>query len=194
MRPHTRTERGSSLRIPWLARRAWLSAALSVLALWAAGAPAAQAHGLGADSVDCTIPWDCEIRWEDQTRFDGARRFAIGQWNRLGRVDIVPDTATSIADLEFVDYKDCDAAWEAFWSPRGASDVIGFNPCKITDRRTRYPPDPNAAAVHELGHALRLAHPSGSYWRTRSIMYACARCTPTSTYHAHDVGDYRRTW
>jgi len=177
--------------------RAFLCVALSAVALCvtsSASAPPAEAHGLGNDSVDCTVPFDCEIRWEDQTRYDGARRFAIGQWNRLGRVDIVPDSAATIADLEFVDYKDCDARWDAFWSPRGVSDTIGFNPCSITSHKYSHRPDPNAVAVHEVGHALRLAHPSGRYWQRRSIMYACARCTPTSTYHAHDVNDYRRTW
>jgi hypothetical protein len=160
---------------------------------------AADAHPHSADSVDCSGPGRCEIRWEDHTRYDDARRFAIYEWNRLRRVEILPDVPSVIADLDFIDYRDCDVAWEAFWSPRPGNDLIGFNPCNMW-RRTKYgsPPDPRAVAVHELGHALRLGHPSGQrfsrFWRRRSIMYACARCTPRSSYFPHDVGDYRGTW
>ena len=184
-----------------LRARATFCAALVALAICVSSsvsAPPAEAHRLYADSVDCTVPLDCEIRWEDHTRFDSARRFAIGEWNRLGRVDILPDSAVTIADLKFIDFRDCDVRWEAFWSARVGADVIGFNPCTITRAGSRNPPDPRAVAVHEVGHALRLAHPSGSrvssYWARRSVMYNCARCTPTSSYRAHDVDDYRRTW
>jgi hypothetical protein len=76
----------------------------------------ALAHNLGKDSVDCTLPFDCEIRWVDHTRFGGPRRFGISQWNRLGRVDIVPDNVLTIADLEFIDYRDCAVTWDAFWA------------------------------------------------------------------------------
>ena len=199
MRDEANSTRDSHLSL--IGARAIVCAALGALTLLvisSASAPTAQAHRLDADSVDCTVPFDCEIRWEDHTRLDSARRFAIAQWNRLGRVDIVPDSAATIADLKFIDFKDCDVQWEAFWSPRAGADVIGFNPCNITYDKFRSPPDPRAVAVHEVGHALRLAHPTGrrvsAYWARRSIMYHCARCTPTSSYRAHDVGDYRRMW
>lgn len=168
-----------------------------VLAMAWVCATSARAHDLRADSVDRTVLTDPEIRWEDHTRFDAERRFAIGQWNRLGRVDIVPDNAITVTDLEFVDVRRCDVTWDAFWDRRLGSDVVGFNPCNIR-RDSVHRADPKAVAVHELGHALRLAHPSGDrysrYWRDRSIMFFCARCTPTSTYRAHDIHDYRRTW
>lgn len=173
---------------------------LSALLLVSAWVPAAQAHNLGADSVDCTIPFDCEIRWEDYTRYDDARQFGIGQWNALGRIDIAPDGPLTITDVEFIDWSDCGVTWDGFWDPRGASDAIGLNPCNVTSTRfpNQDPPDPRAVMVHELGHGLRLAHPSGdnvsAHWEANSIMYTCARCTPTSTYHDHDIGDYRTQW
>jgi len=173
--------------------------ALLLLMLGAVAPPSAPAHDQGRDSVDCTIPFDCEIRWEDYSRFDNTRRYGIAQWNRLARVDIVPDVPLTVADLEFIDYSKCDVAWDGFWSPRRGADVIAFNPCTVRSRKFYDPPDPRAVAVHELGHALRLAHPpSGGtlsrYWRARSIMFCCPRCGPTSTYHAHDIRDYRATW
>jgi hypothetical protein len=180
------------------AHKKWqaLGALGAALALASSVVSSAAAHDLRNDSVDCTGS-ACQIRWEDHTRYDDARRFAIGQWNRLGRVDILPDSALTVADLEWVDFNECDVKWEAFWSTRFGADVIGFNPCTITRQRT-FPPDPRAVAVHELGHALRLAHPSGEcfsrHWMNHSIMYLCARCTPTSTYHHHDIGDYRAMW
>jgi hypothetical protein len=121
----------------------------------------AAAHDQRRDSVDCGLTFvACQVRWEDQTRYDDARRFAIGQWNRLGKVDIVPDSAVTVADLEFIDFNECGVTWDAFWSSRIGVDVIAFNPCSI--RRTRlYPPDPRAVAVHELGHARALPIPRG---------------------------------
>jgi hypothetical protein len=183
-------------RRPTRAPALLLLAAL-LLALAAEPRPA-EAHPQGKDSVDCTVPFDCEIRWEDYTRYDGPRRYAISQWNRLGRIDIAPDRATAIADLHFVDYRACDVPWEGFWTDRTGADAIGFNPCNITSHRFEDPPDPGAVAVHELGHALGLRHPGGMkvsrYWERRSILYHCPRCTPTSTYRAHDIGDYRGMW
>jgi hypothetical protein len=199
VRPTRHTPEGSAAHRRPSAPRRW--SALIALALAASLSlcpTAAEAHDLGHDSVDCTVPWDCEIRWEDYTRFDTARRYGVAQWNRLGRVDIVPDNAATITDLEFIDYRKCDVTWDAFWTPRPAADRIGFNPCLITSHRFPDPPDPRAVAVHEIGHGLRLAHPSGHtpspYWEARSIMYGCPRCGPTSTYHTHDVRDYRAMW
>jgi hypothetical protein len=55
-----------------------------------------------------------------------------------------------------------------------------------------------ASVTHEIGHALRLAHPSGQreseYWRKRSIMYFCSSCVPFSAPQAHDKADYREIW
>jgi hypothetical protein len=54
-----------------------------------------------------------------------------------------------------------------------------------------------ATATHEVGHALRLGHPSSKeseYWRKRSIMYFCSSCVPFSAPQAHDKADYREIW
>ena len=155
-------------------------------------AGAASAHFLIPDSVNDETG---EMRWEDYTRYDEARRYGIGQWNRLGGVPILRDNAGTPTDLVFRDYRDCGTATVGYWEPKDRADFINFNSCymgkvSVTDRR--------ASATHELGHALRLAHPSGANasekWRKSSIMYYCSSCVPFSTPQAHDKADYREIW
>jgi predicted Zn-dependent protease len=136
-----------------------------------------------------------EIRWKDATRYDSARAFAIKQWNALERVPILRDTPDTPTDLVFRDFRDCGTGVIGYWQPRDGADSINFNACSMGKQSE---PVRRATATHELGHALRLAHPSGSkqsdYWRKHSIMYYCSSCVPFTKPQAHDRSDYRDIW
>ncbi len=73
-----------------------------------------------------------------------------------------------------------------------AATVLVCEDCRLGAARRR------VVATHEVGHALRLAHPSGNkqseYWRKRSVMYHCSSCVPFSAPQAHDKSDYREIW
>lgn len=151
----------------------------------------ASAHYLLGDSVN----ENGEMRWVDRTRYDNARTYAIKQWNALGRVRIMRDTANTPTDLVFRDYRDCGSGVIGNWWSGDGPDFISLNTCYMEDQSTAVQ---RASVTHELGHSLRLSHPSGvkqsEYWRKRSIMYFCASCVPFSAPQAHDKADYRETW
>jgi hypothetical protein len=155
-------------------------------------AGAASAHFLLGDSVN---DQSGELRWEDRTRYDDARKFAIDRWDALGRVPILRDTANTPKDLVFRDYRECGTGVIGNWQPGDGPDFINLNTCymEIRSKSVR-----RASVTHEIGHALRLAHPSGQkeseYWRKRSIMYFCSSCVPFSAPQAHDKADYREIW
>ena len=125
-----------------------------VVLLLSAGA--ASAHFLLGDSVNNQSG---ELRWEDRTRYDDARKYAISQWNALGRVPILRDSANTPKDLVFRDYRDCGSGILGNWEPRDGPDSINLNVCYMEKhgKSTK-----RATATHEVGHALRLAHPSGA--------------------------------
>ncbi len=153
---------------------------------------AASAHYLIPDSVNDESG---EIRWEDHTRFDSARTYAISQWHRLGGVPILKDSAATPTDLVFRDFRDCGTGTVGYWEPKTGPDAINFNSCYMDKLGAS---GQRASATHELGHALRLAHPSSTResekWRKSSIMYYCSSCVPFSTPQAHDKADYRGIW
>jgi hypothetical protein len=119
-------------------------------------AGAASAHFLLGDSVNNQSG---ELRWEDRTRYDDARKYAISQWNALGRVPILRDSANTPKDLVFRDYRDFGSGILGNWEPRDGPDSINLNVCYMEKRGKS---TKRATATHEVGHALRLAHPSGA--------------------------------
>jgi Pregnancy-associated plasma protein-A len=151
----------------------------------------ASAHYLVGDSVSESG----EIRWKDGTRYDDPRTFAIKQWHALGRVPIVRDTRVTATDLVFSDFRDCGTAIVGYWQPKDGADSINFNACLM---RKQSKSVRRATATHELGHALRLAHPSGSKqserWRKASIMYYCSSCVPFTKPQPQNRSDYRDIW
>ncbi len=155
-------------------------------------AGSASAHFLLGDSVNKNSG---ELRWEDRTRYDDARSYAIEQWGALGRVPILRDSANTPTDLVFRDYRECGTGVIGNWQPGDGPDYINLNTCYMEKQSKA---TQRASVTHELGHALRLAHPSGTKqsetWRKSSIMYFCASCTPFSAPQSHDKADYREIW
>ncbi len=154
-------------------------------------AGAASTHFLLGDSVN---DQSGELRWEDRTRYDDAHRYAISQWNALGRVPILRDSANTPKDLVFRDYREYGSEIIGNWQSGEGPDSINLNVCYMEkhDKSTK-----RASVAHEIGHALRLNHPSdkeSEYWRKRSIMYFCSSCVPFSAPQAHDKADYREIW
>ncbi len=156
----------------------------TVLAAMFMASPA-KAHFQGADSVDCGLN-GCQMRWAEYTKWDGSRVWGIDQWNALGRVAIEPDSIFVIQDLNFGDYSNCDTTTIAYWQGSFGSDVIRYNDCLMSGASQS---ERHAVGVHELGHALGLAH---SY--SPQIMNTCPGCTGNTTPQNHDRSDYFALW
>ena len=156
----------------------------ALVALLTAGTDTAFAHRFGYDSVDGR-----EIRYEVHSRFEGEIRFGVNQWNRLGQISI--RQAGSGADLEFRDYSRNDGN-AGYYQFRSGIDRISFN-VREMNRLDRF--DKRGTAVHELGHALGLAHPGNAkHWCKDSVMYYTFCKGSPNTPQAHDKQDYRELW
>ena len=148
----------------------------------------ASAHSMDDDSTG-----GGEIRWEEYTRYDAEHRFGVDEWNALGSATI--RRSQSDANVEFRDYRDCGDGVLARWMPGSGADLIAFNVCEM-DKISAF--DRRATAVHEVGHALGLSHPSGSrkskYWCKNSVMYYSSCKASLNTPQAHDRSDYYSLW
>lgn len=144
----------------------------------------AAAHFLGEDSVDGR-----EIRYQDNTTWDDSRTQAESRWEALpGGVNILPDSATTINDLDIGNYSANDGLC-GFWDGKVGEDVLRlnnsyYNGASTTNRR--------ACTLHEFGHAHGLAH---SY--NDQVMDDCPVSACGSVYTApqsHDRSDYASLW
>lgn len=137
---------------------------------------------------------DGEIRWTDRTRYDGPRKHALKAWQFSGaRIKLRPDSASTVNDLEFRDYKGgtTDRAAVAQYvrdSGTAATDYIRFNRDKMSGRSRAFM---NSASAHELGHALGLCH-KGS--RVLSLMWTDIASPPITSPQAVDKANYAKLW
>lgn len=168
-----------------------LAALLGVMAAMAvtSSIKPASAHEFSATAVH-----NGRITYESYTKYTGPRDWAIGQWNPLAGPNYVPRALDTVADLRFSDYSANDGMEGVTIIYSGEKDLIKFNDYYMA---SNYYADKQAVAVHEAGHALKLAHPQfyeSEYWRTRSIMYYCAECSPYNYPQPHDTSDFSIIW
>jgi hypothetical protein len=129
--------------------RCKISLSLAVLVFLSIAA-ISSAHVLGYSSVD-----NMEIRYGGSTKYTTAQSHSIDTWNDLGEVNIAPDNIWTYEDVTYSDYDDSADTRSGVWTPSLGSDTIEFNEYLMDD----YTGDQQKyVALHELGHALGLAH------------------------------------
>ncbi|MEU7028865.1 hypothetical protein AB0A60_19515 [Streptomyces sp. NPDC046275] len=132
-----------------------------------------------------------EIRWTEATKFDDLRKHAITEWNRLRTINIAPDSATTVNDLEFRDYSANDGRG-GYYERHGATaatDYIYLNKHLLDGYYKNEPRMRQNIVVHELGHALGLCH--------KADTVDSALRKDVSTRHvptAVDQANYKRLW
>ncbi|MER8231838.1 hypothetical protein [Streptomyces sp. NPDC094049] len=144
--------------------------AATVLALATANAPyaaAAAAPGAAAcvpgksETRGHSAVDDLEIRFTEASRYDDLRKYAISEWNKLRKINIAPDSATTVNDLEFRDYTSKTDGHGGYYEHRGgvaATDYIYLNTHFLDTVYGAEPKFRQNIVVHELGHALGLCH------------------------------------
>ncbi len=123
-----------------------------------------------------SVNGDCEIRYEESTQYDTARTTGERKWEALqgsnGCVEIAPDNSDTSTDLAVKDVNKQNVTWAGYynWWPF-VKDRIRYNEHYMDD----YGDCKKAfVAMHEWGHAQRLAHSS-----------SCTRPSRTSVSWAH---------
>lgn len=161
-----------------------LLTALAVGALTVSVPGVAYAHFLGNDSVD-----DMEIRYQDASRWDDSHNNAMSQWEGLsGGVNILPDSSTTINDLQLSDYSANDGLC-GYWQPSFGEDDLRlnndyYNGASTTNRR--------ACTLHEWGHAHGLAHSYNDQAMDDCPVSACG--SAYTSPQSHDRSDYYYLW
>ncbi len=141
----------------------------------------------GFSSVDAG-----EIRWTESSKYDSLRKHAITEWNRFRKINIAPDGASTVNDLEFRDYYDKNDRAAAKWERHGGvaqTDYIYLNKHWLDDVYEREPAYRKNIVVHELGHALGLCHKADS---VDSVLRrnASDKTVPTAV----DKANYVKLW
>ncbi|MFB8040264.1 hypothetical protein ACFC8F_03055 [Streptomyces hydrogenans] len=153
--------------------------------------PAPCVHGAretqGFSAVD-----DREIRWTEASRYDALRTHAITEWNRLRKINIAPDSAITVNDLEFRDYYDKNDRAAGKYERHGdtaRTDFILLNRYWLDEVYKNKPAYRKNVVIHELGHALGLCHKAD---RVNSALHVETndRTAPTAV----DMANYSKLW
>ncbi|MED3553877.1 matrixin family metalloprotease [Cytobacillus praedii] len=149
--------------------------------LGVANAATGKGHLLGHSSVD-----NGEIRWGGSTKYQSQVDFGIAEWNKMKKVKIAPDTATTIEDLKFSDAYSSESIWARYTNKVG-HDTIVFNDRFMSEGEAF---KKRSTAAHEIGHALGIDDHSSSY--SDALMVGAGFSTDVP--QAHDKEDYNDKW
>ncbi len=131
-----------------------------------------------------------EIRYVDNTSYNDALSWAIAEWNDLDPIEILPDSAFTIADIDVFDVNDSSVSWAGARTVRTGTDWIRINSYYVAGYTTF---KKRGVMAHEFGHALGLGdHTSGDGAGSNILMYNC--CLTVNTPQAHDEDDYDDLW
>ncbi|MGW0504153.1 hypothetical protein [Micromonospora sp. NPDC003241] len=168
-----------------------LGKALVVLSLIAAGvavpaAPAQAADGCSNEGLTSGSVDGREIRYTRSSRYTGEFTEARDLWNRLGRVNIAPDTATTVNDLHISDVTRSTVTWSGYWQSSAGQDDIYLNLHFLTNYSWA---NRRGVIGHEIGHALRLGH-----FDNRTALMHCSDNRTTTAPASLDINKYREIW
>jgi Matrixin len=155
------------------------------MALPLLGAIPAAAHWSGYDSVV-----NNKIDYQDNTDFDDVRNWARDQWNNSGDVDIQLDGSLTKIDVEFYDTDKSWVGWAGAYYYEPGDDDIVFNRHYMdgyTTVKRRF------VAMHELGHALGLAHSYTGQVMQESVLENYPD-DPPQYVQPHDQYSYDQLW
>ncbi|MDV9186828.1 matrixin family metalloprotease [Streptomyces sp. SR27] len=150
-----------------------------------------ETEGRGESAVD-----DGEIRYTEATKYDAVRKHAQKVWQAgpLSKVKIREDTAITVNDLEWRDYKKKDGHG-GYYAHRGAvaaTDYIYLNKQYLDPPGNLSKPGfQQSVAAHELGHALGLCHKTD---RVFSLMWTNVADPPVTGPSAVDKANYKKMW
>ncbi|MER5737292.1 hypothetical protein ABT117_16645 [Streptomyces sp. NPDC002262] len=133
-----------------------------------------------------------EIRWTEASRYDALRSHAIAEWNRFRKIDIAPDSAITVNDLEFRDYyskSDRAAGKYERHGDTAQTDFIFLNRYWLDEVFKDKDDYRKNVVIHELGHALGLCHKADS---VNSALHVATNDKSAPT--AVDKANYLKLW
>jgi hypothetical protein len=129
-----------------------------------------------------------EMRWSSSTQYLTEWEAAVDTWNASTSGAVNIHYATSSADLVVDDVYRDDVIWAGYWYPIGES---GLSSAKIELNEYRLDGQSSTTiqnvAAHELGHALGLAHSTGTNVMVTPVM-------GIDYLGTQDIYDYEFLW